>query len=454
MEEVKQFELNKEFLERLQGFVESKDEPSIQSMLSDLPHQDVALVLEDFDAEHSKYVLDLLPNDLSAQVINGLDPDTRTKFLKFYSRSEIAKYIEFLDSDDAADILNEQPFVERKEIISILKDEEQKAHILDLIRYDEDVAGGLMAKELIKANLNWSVDQCIEEIRRQAEKVSKIYSVYVVDNNDLLLGRVSVKRLLLSPSEQRVAEVYEEDTTSVDAYTDEEEVANVMALYDLDAIPVVNFQGKLLGRITHDDIIDVITEAAEEDMQAMSGISHDVEEDDSIWKLTRARLPWLVIGLVGGVLGASFIEVFEDDLTKVTAIAFFIPLITATGGNVGIQSSTIVVQSLASPAFIRETNFSRGLKAVIVALINGVILALLILAFIYLTSNELRLALVVSTALFSVVLLASFFGTMIPVVLDKMKINPAYASGPFITTINDLLGLGVYFIVAHLLYQL
>ena len=454
MEEVKQAELNKEFFDELEIAIDTRNDGEITKLLQEFKPQEIALVLDQFNGDDSKYVLDLIPDEVSAEVINGLDEDTRAKFLKHYSNEEIAKYIEILDSDDAADIINEQPFVARKEIISHIKDEEQTAHILDLMRYDEDVAGGLMAKELIKANMNWTVDQCIEEIRRQAEKVEKIYSVYVVDDLDKLLGRVSVKRLLLSPGHFKISEIYEENIASVDVYMDEEEVANMMALYDLDAIPVVNFQGRLLGRITNDDIIDVITEAAEEDMQAMSGISQDVEEDDSVWKITKARLPWLVIGLIGGVIGASFIEIFEDDLAKVTAIAFFIPLITATGGNVGIQSSTIVVQSLAAPTLIKESNLSRAIKTVIVSLINGVLLAAIIFVFIYLTSNEPRLAFVVATALFSVVLLASFFGTMIPVILDRMNINPAYASGPFITTINDLLGLGVYFVVAHLLYNL
>jgi len=351
-------------------------------------------------------------------------------------------------------ILNELPVKVREETIGGLTNEEKVGYILDLLRYDEDCAGGLMAKELIKANHNWSIIQTIEEIRRQAENVQKIYSVYVVDDNGILLGRVSLKQIILAQDSMKISEIFSDEVTSVPTYMDEEEVADIMRKYDLDAVPVVNVSGKLLGRITIDDIVDVITEQAEEERQLMSGISEDVEEDDSIWMLTRARLPWLVIGLAGGLIGAQFISVFEDDLKEITAIAFFIPLIIATGGNVGIQSSALVVQSLANPSPFEENQFQKLTKVLVVALINGILLAGFVFIFIMvLNQADTRLATVVSTALFTVVLLASLLGTVIPMILDKMGINPALASGPFITTAIDLIGLAVYFLVVHILYS-
>jgi len=309
-----------------------------------------------------------------------------------------------------------------------------------------------MAKELIKANLNWNVVQCIEEIRRQAENVEKIYSVYVVDGKNKLLGRVSLKKIIISEDKTLVKNIYEPDVVAVETYFDQEEVVSIMRKYDLETVPVVNGVGKLVGRITIDDVMDVMAEMAEEERQLMSGISEDVEEDDSVWMITRARLPWLIIGLAGGLLGAWFIGFFEDDIAMIPAMAFFIPLITATGGNVGIQSSAIVVQSLADKSGIAYGNIERLLKGFFVSLINGLVLATIVLSFSLVLGQPFRLGSIVAFSLFSVVLLSSIMGTITPLILDKIGINPALAAGPFITTTNDLLGLTVYFTIAHFLY--
>lgn len=452
MENLSQIELTKEFFEEFSQAVANKDENFIRQSLAGLRNADISLLLEEFDAEHSKYVLQLLPVEVSAAIIKDLDEDVQQEFLEFLSSEEIAAYIDVLETDNGADILNELPAKKREEVIAHLSNFEKANHILELLRYEENCAGGLMAKELVKVSLNWSVIRCIEEIRQQAEGVEKIYSVYVVDENDKLLGRVSLKNLLLSNTKAMIRDIYDPDIVSVQTYMYEEEVAAIMQKYDLEVVPVVNIHGKLVGRITVDDIIDVIREIAEEERQIMAGLSEDVEEDDSVWILSRARLPWLVIGLIGGMLGAKLIGVFERDLAEVTAVAFFIPLIMATGGNVGIQSSALVVQGLANPIFLKESLWRRILKVLLVALLNGLVLALLIYLFVFLT-NSAELALVVSLALLTVVVLASVLGTIIPIVLDKLGFNPALASGPFITTTNDLLGLTIYFTSFHLLYN-
>lgn len=448
------FELSKEYVERLKEAIDNKDADFITESMEGVKPADITALLYEFNAEESKFVIDTLDTELGADIISDLDEDLRVKFLKNFNSAEIAGFVNYLDSDDAADILNELPIKVREEVIANIENEEKAAHILDLLRYDEDCAGGLMAKELIKANVNWTIVQCIEEIRRQAENVQKMYSVYVVDNRDRLLGRVSLKRIILSDDNTKIADIYDDDLVSVETYLDEREVASVMQKYDLEAIPVVNVQGKLVGRITIDDVVDVMRELADEERQIMSGISEDVEEDDSIWMLSRARLPWLVVGMVGGLLGAEFIGIFESDIAIIPAMAFFIPLITATGGNVGIQSSSIVLQSLASRYILEDSYVKRLLKVFMVAILNGVILAVLVFSANLLFGKDFTLAVVVSIALFSVVLLASFMGTITPLVLDRFGINPALASGPFITTANDLLGLAVYFSVAHLLFNL
>jgi magnesium transporter len=430
-----------------------KDEAFITSTLVEANTADVSDVLEEFDAEDSKFILDLLDAGISAEVIKGLEKDVRVRFLKTFSSEEVAKYINHLESDDAVDILNEIPLKLREETIPYIANKEKVSNIIDLLRYDEDCAGGLMAKELIKANINWNILQTIDEIRRQAENVQKLFSVYVVDDNDHLLGRVSLKSLILANDSRKIEDIYESDIESVPTYMEEEEVASLMSKYDLEAIPVVNVQGQLLGRITIDDIVDVITEQAEEDMQLMSGLSTDVEDDDSIWNLTKARIPWLIIGLAGGMVAARFLGIFEAELQQITAIAFFIPLIMATGGNVGIQSSTLVVQSLANPSAFEENISKKLMKVFMVAIINGILLAILVFTFVFfLNSNDFKLATVVSFALFSVVIIASMLGTIIPLIMDRIGVNPALASGPFITTANDLVGLAVYFTVVHFLY--
>ena len=452
MENVASFELTQEYLERFREAVEHQDETFIRESLESVRHEDVSALLEEFNAEQSKYVLELLEKEIASDVIEDLDEDTRSKFLTVFNPIEIAEYVEGMETDDAADILNDLPVKVREEVIANLGNYEKASHIIELLRYDEDCAGGLMAKELIKANVNWNVVQCVEEIRRQAENVEKIFAVYVVDDNEKLLGRVSLKEIVLARSTARIADIYNSEIISVYTYQKEEEIADLMQKYDLEAAPVVNVQGKLVGRITVDDIIDVITELADQERKLMAGIAEDVEEDDSVWVLSRARLPWLVIGLLGGVIGAQFIGIFEGDLKKYAELAFFIPLIIATGGNVGIQSSALVVQSLASISGFESSAWRKLIKTLLVAIFSGVVLAAIVYLFVFFIYSP-TLAFVVCTALFSVVLLASLLGTVIPLVLDKLGFNPALASGPFITTTIDLIGLAVYFIVAHLLYN-
>lgn len=453
-EVVMEFELSKEFLERFQQALDEQDEPFIQASLDGVNPADITALLYEFDAEECKYVFKLLPKEIDAAILNDLEDDVRESFISEFSPEELAQYLEYLDSDDCADILYQMSIKKREEVIKFIENEEKAGHIMDLLRYDEDVAGGLMAKELIKANINWTILQCIEEIRKQAENVQKMYSVYVVDDMGKLVGKVSLKRIIVAGDKAKIADIYDDNVVEVETYMDEEEVAQIMQKYDLEAVPVVNARGKLVGRITIDDIIDVITELAEEERQMMAGISSDVEEADTVWMLSKARLPWLIIGMVGGLLGAQFMGLFKGDIALIPALALFIPLITATGGNVGIQSSSIVVQSLANPNVFAGSLFQRLLKVLFVAVVNGIILALMVFGAIMLFNRNQPLAATVSIALFSVVLLASFMGTVTPLVLDKLGVNPALASGPFITTANDLLGLAVYFSVAHLLYNL
>lgn len=445
-----EFELTKEFRDRFQEALDQHDDRFIRTSLEAVKAADISSLLYEFNSQESKYVMDLLTVERQAEIINDLDSDTRKVFLRIYASEEIAGFLNLLDSDDAADIINELPIQQREEVLSGLETE-LRIQVTELLRYEENVAGGLMAKELIKARGDWTVVQCIEEIRKQAESVTKFYTVYVVDNYNRLLGRVPIQELIVSDPRTLVTDIYEDEIVRVETSMEEREVAEIMRRYDLESVPVVNVQGQLVGRITIDDVVDVITEMAEEERQMMAGISEDVEEDDSIWRNTRARLPWLLIGIIGGFLSARMMGAFEEELARITAIAFFIPLIQATGGNVGIQSSSIVVQTLANPGFVDEGIWKRLLKVFAVALLNGFFLSLIVFGINLLFEGERMLSTVVSIALFSVVIFASFIGTITPLVLNKLGFNPALASGPFITTMNDLLGLGIYFSVVHIL---
>jgi magnesium transporter len=445
-----QFELTNEFRDRFQEAIDRRDNQFIRSILEDVNPADITSLLYEFDSEESKYVLDLLTIEIQSEIISDLDPDSRRRFLKVYHPGEISTFLNHLASDDAADILNELPIKEREEVLSALEPE-LKVQVTELLRYEENVAGGLMAKELIKARSNWTVVECVEEIRKQAENVQKFYAVYVVDENDILLGRVSLQDLIVSESRTRVADIYDQDVISVETYLEERDVAEMMRKYDLESVPVVNVQGQLVGRITIDDVVDVITEMADEERQLMTGISEDVEEDDSIWRNARARLPWLLIGIAGGLMNAKFMGLFEAELARVTAIAFFTPLIQATGGNVGIQSSSLIVQSLANLDFRNDGLSSRFLRVLFVALLNGLFLSVLVFGANVLLFGEYRLSFIVSLALLSVIVFASFVGTVTPLILNHLGFNPALAAGPFITTTNDLLGLTVYFLTVHLM---
>lgn len=455
MEPIKSFSLSKEYLESLRESIEQQEIQLIKDSLEGVNVADIAAILDELNLDEALYVLRLLEAEVAADILIELEEDSLMKVVREMESSELALLIDQMESDDAADILILMPYKEREEVISHLNEKEKSANILDLLRYDEDSAGGLMAKEFIKANQNWSVVQTIDEIRRQAERVEKIYSIYVVDNKQHLLGRVSLKKIILASSDTKIMDIFEPEIISVPTHVDGEEVAEIMRKYDLESIPVVNAKNRLVGRITVDDVLDLIREQSEEDIQAMTGISADVEESDSIFKISKARLPWLLIGVIGGLMGAQIIGFFEEGLSKYIALASFIPLVAATGGNVGIQSSSLVVQTLASKSVFDDTPWQRFIKGLSIALVNGVVLGIfvfLVVHFVY--GFETIFGFTVGLAMFCVVLLASFMGTVTPLVLDRMGINPAIASGPFITTANDLLGLGVYFGVAMALLKL
>lgn len=447
------FELTKDFIGELNERIENKDQKSIIAMITNCFPADIAEILDELEFENACFLFELLEDNIAADVLVELEDDLREELLKIHSPKEIAEeFVDNMDSDDAADIISELPENKKQEVLSHLEDQDLASDIVDLLNYDEDTAGGLMAKELIKVNSNWSVMRCVKEMRRQAEDVELVYTIYVIDDNNILLGTLSLKRLLLTDSKAIISNIMKEDIIKVSATMNQEEVANTMNKYDLIVLPVVNDLNQLIGRITADDVMDIMKEEAEKDYQMASGISEDVESSDTVWEITRARLPWLLIGMIGGLFGAKVIGIF--DIEKNYQMAFFIPLIAAMGGNVGVQSAAIVVQSLAGGTNTLGNISQRLIKELGVALVNGIICSSIILLAAYLLGYSLLLSITVSIALLSVIIFAALFGTFIPLTLDKYKIDPALATGPFITTINDVLGLFIYFLIGQLILSI
>lgn len=424
----------------------------VKNLLQDAHPIDISILLNALDIDRIKDIFRILNTNLAAEVLKHLETHKRHKLISSYAPERVAAFIQLLESDDIADILQELNLKQREQILGHFDDLEKADATTSLLKYDEDTAGGLMATELIKTNLNWQIRACIAEIRRQSQSVNKVYSIYVVDDDNRLLGTVSLKKIISTDDTTLVKDIYDPNVIKVENFESLEVVTDTMQHYDLESLPVTNVRGILLGRITIDDIVDIITEKAEETQQIMSGISADVEENDTVWMLSKARLPWLIIGIAGGVLGAWFISFFEHDLVYIPALAFFIPLITATGGNVGIQSSTLVVQALSGDSSYFNNLLPKLLKTSATAILNASIICALLFGLSFIFTDYLT-SLVVAIALFFVILVSSLVGTLTPIILHKLNINPALASGPFITTLNDLVGLAIYFGLARLLLE-
>lgn len=447
-----QFELTSEILDKLKEAIEEQNAAYIQEQIKDLFAPDVAEIINQLNLAQAAYLYGLLDDETAPNVLLELDDDKREDLLATFSSKQIAEQIDNMDSDDAADVIAELPEEIQEEVLSHIEDIEQASDIAELINFEEGTAGSLMAKELVSVYAFETVSQCIEEIRKQADNVDVMYAVYVVDNNERLIGMLSLKKLIISHPLARIEEIYDPNLQFVKTSTTSEEVAEFMQKYDLVVLPVVDQFGRLVGRITIDDVVDVIREAADENIQRMSGISDDVDTNDRLWRLSRARIPWLLVGMCGGIVGSRIIGTYEENIKIHPEMAYFIPLIGAMGGNVGVQSSAIIVQGLANNTLLGDNIGPKLLKELGVGLINGVICSSLIWGYAYLIEDW-HLAATVSMALFTVILCASFLGTFVPLTMNRFKINPALATGPFVTTLNDIIGITIYFLMGHLLYE-
>ncbi|MDR5589113.1 magnesium transporter [Christiangramia sp. SM2212] len=442
-----QFQISDELIDKIQYLIEEKNDEELLLHLEDVHHADIAEILTELNLEEATYLVKLLDSEKTAEALMELEEGVRERILENLSAKEIASELNEMDTDDAADIISELSLELQQDVISEMTDEQHADDIVELLRYDEDSAGGLMAKELVKVNENWSVTGCMAEMRKQAENVTRVHSIYVVDDKNKLKGRLSLKDLLTASSNANISDIYIPQVDFVNVHTEGEEVARIMQKYDLEAIPVVDEMNRLVGRITIDDIVDFIKEEAEKDYQMAAGISEDVEADASIWRLTRARLPWLILGLFGGLGSVYVMKSFDEALSNYVELFFFTPLIAAMAGNVGVQSSAIIVQGLANDN-LKGSLFNRLLKEVGLTLINGIALGTLVIIFGYIVGQPQIVSFTIALALLTVIIIAALIGTFVPIILDKQGIDPAIATGPFITTSNDIFGIFIFFFLA------
>ncbi|MBT4709602.1 MAG: magnesium transporter [Flavobacteriaceae bacterium] len=448
---MEQFQLNDELIIKIADLISVKKNSTLKKLVEDVHFADMADIINLLNEEQGIYLIKLFDSEKTSEILTELDENVREKILQALSVKEIADEIEELDSDDAADILSELSEERKEEVISEISDDNLADDLIELLSYKEDSAGGLMAKELVKANENWTVLKCLSEIKKQGENVKRVHSIYVVDDKDRLIGRLSLKDLITSPSKNKIKDIYIPKVDSVNVLESGEDIAKIMSKYDLEAIPVIDEKKHLVGRITIDDIVDFIKEEAEEDYLIAAGIQGDVEADDSIFQLTIARLPWLFLGLIGGLGSVFILEGFEEFMNDPSykALFFFTPLIAAMAGNVGVQSSAIIVQGLANDV-VKGSLLKRLFKELGLSLINGIILGLLTILFGVAIDQPIELSLVISLSMLCVIVVAALIGTSIPIILEKKGIDPAIATGPFITTSNDIFGIFLFFYIAKI----
>ncbi len=445
-----QFKITRELIEQVQHLIQEEGDGRLRQILDEIHFADIAEILSELSLADATYLVKLLDSEKTSEALMELEEDFRERILEKLSPKEIAEELEEMDSDDAADVVAELPDEIVEKVIAEIEDEKHAEDIKELLSYEEDTAGGLMAKELVKVKETWTVAGCVREMRRQAENVTRVHSIYVTDKEGKLKGRLSLKDLLTAPAKTHISEVYIPKVDYVNVDTEGEEVARIMQKYDLEAIPVVDHDGVLVGRVTIDDMVDFIKDEAEKDYQLAAGISQDVEADDSVLELTRARLPWLVLGLFGGLGSVFIMEGYEEALAQYKELFFFTPLIAAMAGNVGVQSSAIIVQGLAND-IVKGSLFNRLLKEISLSLISGVTLGILVILFGFFDGMDLIFSFTIAISMLCVIIVAALVGTFVPIILDKRGIDPAIATGPFITTSNDIFGIFLFFSIAKLI---
>jgi magnesium transporter len=432
----------------LQDLLNRHNSIMLKNILTDLHPADIAEAMVEMDKEERTQLLELIPLEKTAQTLIDLDKHILDSVLESLDESRLVSIISTMDSDDAADILGELDEEIAHRVLMALP-AEAFHEVQRLMRHEEDTAGGIMALEVVAVNKDTTASQALNVLRRKADEVDDVYNIYVIDNDGVLVGMASLKDVVTAAPKAVLSKIMKSDPISVLAHTDQEEVANLFRKYDLVAAPVVDEQGRLVGRITVDDVLDVVEEEASEDITKMAGITDDEIGERSILKTSSVRLPWLLVAFVGEIMSAKVLQHFMPSENKLIIATFFIPLIMAMGGNIGIQCSTVVIRGLAIGDIRLGDTGRRLIQELSVALLNGLLIACLLLGTVAWMFSNLKFGTVLSFALLTVLFIASFVGTLVPLFLKRIRIDPAIATGPFITTSNDVLGLLIYFTIIH-----
>ncbi len=450
-EDSREFEIDEEFLDDLRELIQIRSTASIINILSDLHSPDIADIIDNLDSEDRLFIFELLDDETASEVLLELDEKVREDLLERLSHLRIRDIVDELDSDDAADIVGGLSDEVAERVLDDI-DKEDSQTLKELLRYPTDSAGGIMATEFVSVNKNDTIQKAIQRVRKMLKEIGEIYNVYVLDEVGILVGFIPVRDLIVHNPRRRVYKVMESEFHSVDVLTDQEEVANIMKKYDLITVPVVNTKGEMLGKITFDDIMDVIHEEAEEDIQKFAGIAGTELVSHGVWDISRRRMPWLAIAFLGQMISAVILSSFHESLEKIIASAFFIPIIMAMAGNAGIQSSAVVIRGLGTGEIWEGMLVKRMIKESGVAITNGLVFAMSIFLVGWLWIDDALFGLVLGFSLLTVIASATVVGATIPFILTRLKIDPAVATGPFITTSNDALGLLIYFAALSLLY--
>lgn len=457
-------ELDESIVQQVELRLEEDNLEAAVKLILDLHPADIARLVTGLGREQALAMILQLPTIQGANVLAELDELFCADVLSEISTDRITKLLNELESDDAVDVLGNLDDTVRQRVLRVLEDREA---VQDLLQYDEETAGGIMAVEVVAVLADWTVDQATEEVRRMAEESQNMYVVFVTNHSKTLQGFVTIRRLLLSPSHALISDIMRTDIRSVTTDVDQEEVVLIMERYNLVSLAVVDDSQHLVGHVTFDDAIDVIREEAEEDYQRLSGITGDADPTDSILRITRGRLPWLSLGMLGAIFAGSVIGVYEENIQRASVLAAFIPVVMAMAGNAGIQSSAIIVQGLASGEVWSANMLRRIGKEITVAVTNGLALATIMVVGVWIlfewmagnwtslmiqAPEPLRLSITAGLSVFLVIIIAAVIGTTVPLVLDRLGIDPALATGPFITTSNDIIGLLVFFVLAAIFY--